>query len=202
MNALSASIWALIPVKARGQGKTRLADELCADERDRLVEAMLGHVVQVAEETVDRAIIVGPQRSGVGANLERIAEPGGGLNAALGHALAVIARKPGAPSRLMVIAADLPCLTAKEVAQLADLPPGTIGIAPDRHGRGTNALSLPLPQAADFRFHYGTNSAALHRKAAHMVGLNAVTIIADGIAKDIDEPCDLADAAHLFSLMT
>ncbi|WP_159976177.1 MULTISPECIES: 2-phospho-L-lactate guanylyltransferase [unclassified Novosphingobium] len=202
MSILPASIWALIPIKARGAGKTRLAGELRADERDRLVEAMLGHVVRAAGETVGRTVVVGPQRSGVGANIERIEEPDGGLNAALGHALAVIAQVPGAPSRLIVIAADLPCLQAEEIVRLAELPPGTIGIAPDRHGSGTNALSLPLPEAAGFSFHYGTNSAALHREAAQTLGLSAVTIIADGLAKDIDEPCDLANAAHLFSLMT
>ncbi|KMS59174.1 2-phospho-L-lactate guanylyltransferase [Novosphingobium barchaimii LL02] len=202
MNALSATIWALIPVKARGQGKTRLAGQLCAEQRDKLVEAMFEHVVQVANETVERTVVVGPQRSGVSVNLDRIEEPGGGLNAALGHALTVIARKPDAPSRLIVIAADLPCITPNDIARLAELPLGIVGIAPDRHGSGTNALSLPLPQAAGFRFHYGTDSASLHRNAAQSLGLSAVTIITDGLAKDIDEPFDLADAAHLFSFMT
>lgn len=191
--------WALIPIKARGAGKTRLAAVLSDGERDGLVEAMLAHVVSVAGSIV-RTIVVGPARGGVAANLERIEDSAGGLNAALDHALAQVAARHDAPSRLIVIPADLPCLTADEIERLAQIPFGCLGIAPDRHGRGTNGLSLPLPAATGFRFHFGTDSAALHCAEAKMLGLNAVTITAPGLEKDIDEPGDLADAVHLFSL--
>lgn len=191
--------WALIPIKARGAGKTRLAAVLSDREREGLVEAMLAHVVAIAGG-VTHTIAVGPRRSGVGANLERIEDGGGGLNAALDHALAEVAARADAPARLIVIPADLPCVTEQEIGLLAQVASGCIGIAPDRHGRGTNALSLPLPEAAAFRFHYGTDSAALHFAEAKLLGLNAVTITAPGLEKDIDEPADLADAAHLFSL--
>lgn len=198
----SPTTWALIPIKARGAGKTRLSGVLCEREREGLVEAMLAHVVEVAEAVVARVVLVGPERSGVAASLERIEDVGGGLNAALEQALAEVAGRADAPARLIVLPADLPCLTAHELERLAQLPPGTIGIAPDRHGRGTNALSLPLPEAAAFRFHYGTDSAARHREQAENLRLNAVTITGSGLEKDIDEPGDLADAGHLFSLST
>ncbi|EJL28740.1 2-phospho-L-lactate guanylyltransferase [Novosphingobium sp. AP12] len=194
--------WALIPIKARGQGKTRLAGALSPCEREGLVEAMLAHVVGVAEGVVARVMLVGPERAGVGAGLERIGDAGGGLNAALEQALAEIAGRGDAPARLIFLPADLPCVSAAEIEKLAQLPPGTVGIAPDRHGRGTNALSLPLPEAAGWRFHFGSDSAALHRTAAEILGLNAVTITGPGLEKDIDEPGDLADAGHLFSLST
>jgi 2-phospho-L-lactate guanylyltransferase len=198
----AATTWALIPIKARGAGKTRLSGVLCEREREGLVEAMLAHVVEVAEAVVARVVLVGPRREGVGAGLDRIEDVGGGLNAALDHALAEIAGRSDAPARLIVLPADLPCLAVEDIERLAQLPPGTIGIAPDRHGRGTNALSLPLPEAAGLRFYFGTDSAALHRTAAEILGLNAVTITAPGLEKDIDEPGDLADAGHLFSLST
>jgi 2-phospho-L-lactate guanylyltransferase len=194
--------WALIPIKARGAGKTRLAGVLSPRDREGLVEAMLAHVVETAEGVVARVLLVGPERSGVAASCERIEDVGGGLNGALEQALAEIASRGNAPARLILLPADLPCLSPDEMERLAQLPPGTVGIAPDRRGRGTNALSLPLPEAAAFRFHFGTDSAALHRATAENLGLNAVTITGPGLEKDIDEPGDLADAGHLFSLST
>lgn len=189
------TVWALIPVKARGRGKTRLAPALPPHERDRLVEAMLSRVIEAAAGAVDRTILLGPPRGA----LPFIFDDGDGLNAALENALAILSR--GAPpDRLIVVAGDLPRLDAQDLRQLAALPACTLGIATDRHGTGTNALSLPLPKAAGFRFQYGAGSAGLHRAAAETLGLNAVTITTSGLAKDIDEPADLADAEHLFAL--
>lgn len=194
--------WALIPIKARGQGKTRLSGVLSEQERDGLVEAMLAHVVGVARGLATRVVLVGPERTGLDAGLDWIDDAGGGLNAALDHALAQVAGRADAPERVIVLPADLPCLAADEIERLSQVPPGEVGIAPDRHGRGTNALSLPLPQAAGFAFRYGIDSAARHREQTEVLGLNAVTITGPGLEKDIDEPGDLADAGHLFSLST
>lgn len=188
------TVWALIPVKARGQGKSRLASALPERERDDLVEAMLASVIRAASQVADRTILIGPPR-GV---LPFIPDAGHGLNPALERALAIAARGD-APDRIIVLAGDLPCITAEDVRDLAHLPAGVIGIATDRHGYGTNALSLPLPEAAAFRFRYGTGSADLHREAARTLGLNAETITLPGLAKDIDEPADLADAEFLFA---
>ncbi|MFC0204919.1 2-phospho-L-lactate guanylyltransferase [Novosphingobium soli] len=192
--------WALIPVKARGAGKSRLAAALDPEERARLVDAMLAHVVLAAEGAVSRTLLLGPERGACA--LERVEDAGGGLNAALDAAFAALCGRSDAPARLVVLAADLPQVSVQDIARLARLPAGTLGIAPDRHGTGTNALSLPLPEAAGFRFHYGVHSAARHREVAESLGLNAVTITGPGLEKDIDEPADLADAQHMFSLVT
>ena len=97
----------------------------------------------------------------------------------------------------MFIAADLPTVTASELELLAAAPEGEIAIAPDRHETGTNALSLPLPAAASFCFAFGPDSFALHRAEAQRLGLPMETILSHGLARDIDEPTDLPDAAEL-----
>jgi 2-phospho-L-lactate guanylyltransferase len=188
------TVWALIAAKSPGQGKTRLAAVLSPRERGALVEAMLRHVVGVAQGVADRTLLTGPRRGG----WDTIEDPGGGLNPALMHALRTIAAV-NPPDRLVVLAADLPRLAPEDMVRLASVPGATVGIAPDRHGTGTNALSLPLPHAAAFAFHYGAGSAARHRAEADRLRLNAVTITSPGLAKDIDEPSDLADAGRLFS---
>lgn len=193
--------WALIPIKASGQGKTRLAGVLSPAARERLVDAMLAHVLGAVQgcALIERTLLLGPSRHGIDPGLPLLDEPGEGLNAALESALAQVCGAPDRPDRLIVVAADLPCLTPHDLDLLAAAPSRTVAIAPDRHGIGTNALSLPLPEAAAFRFHYGEDSAARHREEAKALGLNAETILGAGLEKDIDEPADLADAGHVFS---
>ncbi|MCJ2186441.1 2-phospho-L-lactate guanylyltransferase [Novosphingobium beihaiensis] len=196
------TVWALIPIKASGEGKTRLADALSVAERDALVDAMARHVAGAAAgaERVSRIVLAGPSRHGLDADILRIDDPGEGLNAALGSALARIARMEACPDRLIVVAADLPRITPLDLNLLAEAPAHTAVIAPDRHGTGTNALSLPLPEAAGFHFCYGTDSAARHREEAERLGLTVETILSEGLEKDIDEPSDLVDARDVYTI--
>ncbi len=118
-----------------------------------------------------------------------------GLNANL-HAGLDYAKRAGA-RRVLVLAGDLPLLTADDVRQMVNVPSGTVVIAPDRHGRGTNALSLPLPQADEFVFAFGPDSLRRHAQEATRLGLLMTAIHSPGLARDIDEPEDLPDAAAL-----
>ncbi|GGB99315.1 2-phospho-L-lactate guanylyltransferase [Novosphingobium endophyticum] len=191
--------WAIIPIKGKGQGKSRLAGALSEGEREALVDAMLAHVVDAARQArlIERVLLVGPSRHGLDETIPLLADAGKGLNAALRKALAQVASD--GPERLLVVAGDLPCVTALDLDLLASVPAETVGIAPDRHGTGTNALSLPLPQAARFTFHFGTDSRARHWNEAEKLGLTVETIHSAGLEKDIDERADLSDAAQVFS---
>ena len=124
-----------------------------------------------------------------------IPEPIGGLNAALDHARQVLTEK-GA-TRIVSLAADLPQVTVADVLTLTELPDSCAGIAPDRHGTGTNALSLPLPAARGFTYHYGPGSCELHLAEAARIGLVMRRIERSALARDVDEPADLDDAKGL-----
>ena len=87
---------------------------------------------------------------------------------------------------------DLPELASGDVAALAALPPGVLGVAPDRKGEGTNALSLPLPAARGFRFQYGPGSFAAHSAEAVRLGLELQVVHSDTLGLDVDDPADLA----------
>jgi len=100
-------------------------------------------------------------------------------------------------ARLLILPADLPQLSARDIELLAATPAGEIAISPDRHGTGTNALSLPLPQAAGFAFAFGPDSFAAHHAEAERLGLRIGEVHSSGLAKDIDMPEDLPDAAGL-----
>lgn len=139
-------------------------------------------IVGAAPADIDKAILV-------------LEEPAGGLNAALDHARRALAEN-GA-TRIVSLAADLPQVTATDVLALADLPSSCAGIAPDRHGTGTNALSLPLPTAGQFTYYYGPGSCERHLAEAARIGLAMQRIERNALARDVDEPADLDDAKGL-----
>lgn len=186
--------WLIIPVKPPHQAKSRLSEVLGEDQRATLAGAMLRHVHQAASDAqgVAQIALLGPSRLGLPDDVLLLAEPGGGLNPAVESAFAHVAAE-GA-DRMIVLFADLPLLTSQDVERLATVPNGTIAIAPDRHGTGTNALSLPIPMAKGFTFAFGTDSFAAHRAEAGRLGLRIELVHSPGLARDVDVPDDLADA--------
>lgn len=185
--------WVVIPVKPPAGAKTRLAGALSAPEREDLVRTMLAHVVgEVRKSGVDKLLILGPSRLGLPEDVPLLADPGTGLNPALQSALPQVNA-----DRMIVLHADLPGITSAEIDLLAGAPEGVIAIGPDRHGKGTNALSLPLPRAKDFTFAFGPDSYAKHVAEANRLGIEIRTIRSAGLERDVDEPEDLADAARL-----
>lgn len=189
--------WLIIPVKPADQAKSRLAEVLGHDQRAALAEAMLCHVMAAARAAngLDHVTLIGPSRLGLPNDVPLLPDPGCGLNpamqSALDHAMNAHA------TRMVILFADLPRVTAGEIEQLAAAPAGTLAIAPDRHGTGTNALSLPLPAARGFTFAFGPDSFALHLAESARHTLPVLEIRRPGLANDIDVPEDLGDAAEL-----
>ncbi len=69
-------------------------------------------------------------------------------------------------------------------------PRSTITVVADRHGTGTNILSLPT--GLSFRFQYGVGSALRHRHEAERIGV-AVETLTDSLWRfDVDVPEDLS----------
>ena len=184
--------WIVAPIKAPEACKTRLRAPLTDAARSELVERMLRHVVEVAQATPGGAEVrlLGPSRHGLPAAIPLLADPGGGLNAALGAALDAAAE--ARVDRLVIVAADLPQVTRADLRALVEVEGPALAVAPDRAGAGTNALSLPLPQARGFRFQYGPESFARHSAEAARLGLPLQVIRSATLGLDIDQPEDLA----------
>jgi 2-phospho-L-lactate guanylyltransferase len=202
---------AVIPVRSLRDGKTRLAGVLVPAERQAFIERMLGVVIaatRAAPGAIEVAVVTpDPEAAAFAATLapdvqtlpQDADRPG--LNAALaiGRDWAV-AR--GA-DRLLTLSADLPLLTADDVARLAGEDADVV-IARDRRGEGTNALALRLggPGRA-FRFAFGEASAGKHAAEARRLGLSLRCLDLRGTAFDLDEPDDLvALAGHSFDPAT
>ena len=155
----------VIPVRTFEGAKSRLGAVLDAEERRDLVERLLRRTVAAALATpgVVDVVVVSPDPEvlaiAVAAGARPLAQRSRGLNPALHEARAAI----GA-DRLLILPADLPTVTAGDLAQVlaagdtAGNP--SVVLAPDRHGRGTNALLLTPPEVIDPAF--GGDSRAAH----------------------------------------
>ncbi len=190
-------IAALVPVKALGEAKGRLAALLTQDERRRLALAMLEDVLRALQgvPSVEHMAVVSPDAE-VLARAEKLgADPLNepplcrGVNQALAHASAVLS--DGGADALLVVAADLPAVSPPEIEALLDaLPERGIAHVPT-DDRGTGAIALRPPDAIPFRF--GRRSSASHKREAVARGLPARVLHLASLSRDVDEPDDLAD---------
>ncbi len=187
--------WIVIPIKAAEACKTRLASALDEQSRRSLVAAMLDRTVRAAEGGAEgfpgqaRILLAGPSRHHLPPDMPLLPDHGRGLNAVIASARDA-AFKAGA-GRLLILSADLPLIEKEDVFALLAVSPGHVAIASDRQGQGTNALSLPLPDAAPFHFQYGDGSFHAHRAEAMRLGLPFMAVERIGLAFDVDHPGDV-----------
>ncbi|MGB2694587.1 MAG: 2-phospho-L-lactate guanylyltransferase [Dehalococcoidia bacterium] len=180
---------ALIPVKDLSEAKARLASVLDAAGRRELALAMFRDVLAAARacSAFDGVAVVTRDEEALAiaeaAGVEGLAEAGS-LNEALTSASEAVAQR-GA-ERIVVLAADLPFVTADEITVVAKGSADVV-VAAAKDG-GTNALAL-APGAIAFRF--GRESAGKHIDAARKAKLQAVRIESPCLAFDVDTPEDL-----------
>lgn len=189
----------VIAVRGGRSAKSRCASVLAPDMRERLVEAMLGDMLDAAVGTANiRAVhVVTPTQS-----LARLARDRGArvivedhptdLNGAFDLARAQI---PG-DGAIVLLPGDLPALQAAELSEvIARWSPGAVILAPAKADGGTGALVLPA--GSGFATSFGHDSFLRHRAAAGSAGLRAHVVEAPGLAFDIDRPSDLEAARDL-----
>lgn len=179
----------VVPVKAFGAAKLRLADVLDPEARGQLARAMAATVLRAAGRLVPHVVCddeeVRAWAEAEGA--EVVWTPGLGLNGAVEAALHHLSGR--GVRRAVVAHADLPLAT--ELDWLADHD--GISLVPDRHRDGTNVISLPTE--VGFRFAYGAGSFRRHWAEATRLGA-VVRIVADpGLSWDLDVPADLPGPA-------
>jgi 2-phospho-L-lactate/phosphoenolpyruvate guanylyltransferase len=170
---------ALVPVKALPHGKSRLAAVLDEDARGDLVLFLLRRVVGACQEAGLRVCVVSSDadvhEAAHALGAEALDDGGRDLSASIELALERHGSAPG----VVVLAADLPNVTADDVRELiAHAQPLALVAAADGT---TNAIAASPPTA--FRPSYGPGSAARH-------GGTRLQLV--GIERDVDTPGDLA----------
>jgi 2-phospho-L-lactate guanylyltransferase len=185
------TIWAAIPVKPLAEGKSRLANALSQEARLRLNANLFKHTLAAVGAVFPPACIIVVTRDSAlreiatAAGMQAIAERGVELNAALFEAATRIPPADG----MLAISTDMPDLTPEDIFSMLAESESRMVIAPDRAGKGTNAL-LTIP-AACIPFRFGPDSFASHLSAATARGINARIVNRPGLAFDLDTEADL-----------
>ncbi len=184
-------VCAIVPLRARRDGKTRLAPVLPPESRAQLIDSMLQDVLAAVRgaQRIDRVVLVTHDRDLAPPGVEVVHDAGDDLNAALQLALEYIGSSADAA---LVIAADAPAVTARELDRLVERADEyDVAVVPDQRGSGTNALWLRLPRRIEPAF--GADSADLHARAARQAGARFLRLELPGLARDFDLPEDLPD---------
>lgn len=186
---------AVLPVKRFAAAKQRLAPGMGATHRAELAAAMLADVLDAiaAARSVERTVVVTSEPRAVelatAAGAELVTDPDEGGHS--GAALAGIARaRELGAERVVLLPLDCPLLAPRELERLlTGMPERYVGIVPDRHGTGTNALALAPPDAIEPSF--GEGSCARHVAAARAAGLPYGVEELPSLALDLDTPADV-----------
>lgn len=186
---------AVLPVKRFNAAKQRLAAGLGGEQRRTLAAAMVADVLEAIGEarTVERTIVVSGDpiaqelAAEVGATVVPDPEDGGHV----GAALAGIARaEADGAGCVVLLPGDCPLLDPRELDRLlTGLPEPYVGVVPDRHGTGTNALALSPPGAIVPAF--GEGSCARHVAAAREAGIPFAVEELASLGLDLDTPADV-----------
>jgi 2-phospho-L-lactate guanylyltransferase len=186
---------AILPVKRFEAAKQRLAAGIDTERRRELAGAMLADVLEAIRgaRTIERLIVVSGDpiaqelASEAGAEVVPDPEDAGHVEAAQ----AGIARAEVEGTGLVVLlAGDCPLLDPRELDRLLTGVPGHyVGVVPDRHGSGTNALVLSPPDAIVPAF--GEGSRDRHVEAARQAGVPFGIEELPSIELDLDTPADV-----------
>lgn len=191
---------AIVPLKDLLEAKTRLSGLLAPRERRALAQAMVEDVIAALAHCpgIDAVTLVSDDpcaplfagRYGLEWQ-EEGALKASGLNGILEEVCRHKLR--GGAKQLLVMHADLPLVTARELSTILDnlSRRGGLVIGCDRHRAGTNLLAFGRDWQPQFAF--GPGSLARHRDQARSAGVPWRVLKLPGTGLDVDEPADLAE---------
>ena len=189
------SVVAVLPVKRFDAAKQRLALGMDDERRRELVAAMLRDVLAAIESSrlIERTIVVSGEPAAqqiareAGADVLEDSRDEGHPEAAL---IGIAEAKARGASTVLLVPGDCPLLEARDLdSLLTAVPDHFVGIVPDRHGTGTNALLLRPPDV--IRPAFGEGSCERHLQAARDAGIPHGVEELDSLALDLDTPADV-----------
>jgi 2-phospho-L-lactate/phosphoenolpyruvate guanylyltransferase len=186
---------AVLPVKRFGAAKQRMAGGITGGQRRDLAEAMVADVLEAIGQAraIERTIVVTgdpiAQQLAAEAGAEVVPDPEDAGHVEAAQAGIARAEADGA-ERIVLLAGDCPLLDPRELDSLLTGVPGNyVGVVPDRHGTGTNALLLSPPNAIVPAF--GEGSRDRHVEAARHAGVPFGIEELASIELDLDTPADV-----------
>jgi 2-phospho-L-lactate/phosphoenolpyruvate guanylyltransferase len=179
-------VLAIIPVNSPSSGKRRLQSLLPAEQRARLVRAMLADVIEACKQAqlVNEVLVVTPEPSLAPFGVEVLGDAGAGHAAAIASAL----NDPRAAAGALVLMADCPLVRPETLDLLID-EARPLSLCPAQDG-GTNALVLRPANVLEPAFGV-PDSAAVTIERARRLGIKTAVVDDPLVALDVDRPDDL-----------
>jgi len=195
-----AKVHAIVPVNILKLSKARLRPVLSPAERVQFSVAMLADTLEALRKAkrLDRVTVVSADYA-----VRKIARSHGagwlwegrrrGLNKAV--RLAIRESKHNGASAALIMHADIPLITPREIIDFLDHAAGySVALTPSKDGTGTNALLMHPPGV--IRPVFGGDSFPRHLALADGQGLSRRVIRTRGISFDVDEPKDFRQLMH------
>src|SRR6266540_7490480 len=190
------TLWAIVPVKPLRRGKSRLAGALSEDERTELNRTLLQNTLKTLSDIkeLEEVLVISrdPQaltiaRHSGARTVQEDGQPG--LNTALKRATVVA--QVYATRGVLVLPADLPLISREDILVIIDRAgkPPVVVIAPDRRGKGTNALLMS--PAGLIEYDFGEDSFARHCARAKKAEARLEIVELPTLGLDLDLPEDL-----------
>jgi 2-phospho-L-lactate guanylyltransferase len=190
------TLWAIVPVKPLRRGKSRLAGMLSEDERAELNQSLLQHTLNTLSGLKELEQVLVVSRDPHALTIARqygartVREDGQPqLNTALTRATVIA--KVYATRGVLILPADLPLISHQDVLTLIERAGESpvVVIAPDRHGKGTNALLIS--PAGLIEYDFGEDSFQRHCERAREAGARLEIVDLPSLGLDLDLPEDL-----------
>jgi 2-phospho-L-lactate guanylyltransferase len=188
-------LWSIVPVKPSRRAIALLSDILSSEEREQLFYGMLKNTLKALNSApeIGKVLVVSSDMSALALARDYHArtlleDKQTELNTALTRATTLA--KAYAASGILIMAADMPFITAKDIqsflAHSSQAP--EVMIAPDRHGAGTNCLFMR--PAGLIPYAYGANSFQHHLDHAKQAGASVEIYRSPAFEFDMDTPAD------------
>jgi 2-phospho-L-lactate guanylyltransferase len=189
---------AVVPIKTLSSAKQRLSGALATGARASLAQAMFSDVLaslRRSQQVEAIAVVTADVVANAVAHGERVTvlpddrQDGQSTAALIGIRYSAAAGF----ERAVLVPGDTPLLDAVELDEMlvrCEADPVAVGVVPDRHGTGTNALVLTPPGVLEPSF--GPGSFNRHLNHAKGAGLSHRAEHVPSLAHDVDTPEDLA----------
>jgi len=197
--------WALVPLKSPARAKSRLSPLLDEKQRRDLHQRLANHVINQLQQCphIDQVAVITSDAADFFQTLHNpplliSQENELGTAAAFEFGLTKI---PKNVRRVLLISADLPLLDLASLDALFTACNNVdLGIVPDRHNSGSNALLCRTPEKLIPAF--GEASFAKHLAMAVTAGISHIIVRHPNLCFDLDTPDDFAQLPKNLSLLS
>jgi 2-phospho-L-lactate/phosphoenolpyruvate guanylyltransferase len=199
----------ILPIKRFAHAKTRVVETIGPPGRAAVLRAMLADVLTALDSSreVERVILVTGEGRAEKIAMERAKRSPTTLEVLReptdhGHSeaatLGIVRAKALGATCTALLPGDCPLLEPTELdSALSSFAEGTVGVASDHHGTGTNGLFLSPADAIGPTF--GPGSCERHLDRARRAGYSAELMDIPSLSLDLDTPEDLAALSSLLA---